>query len=74
MGPPRHRVADQHPELVISKQAIIEKLEGRAGPQARKLFEKFVRDLSVCGYVSFFEIGFHLFFVRITLLFQPVKD
>ena len=47
-------MADQHPELVISKQAIIEKLEGRAGPQARKLFEKFVRDLSVCGYVSFF--------------------
>ncbi len=28
-----------------SKQAIIEKLEQKAGPEARKLFEKFVRDL-----------------------------
>ena len=27
-----------------SKQAIIEKLEEKAGPEARKLFEKFVRD------------------------------
>jgi hypothetical protein len=27
-----------------SKQAIIEKLEERAGPKARKLFEKFVSD------------------------------
>ena len=28
-----------------SKEAIIQKLEEKAGPQARKLFEKFVRDL-----------------------------
>jgi hypothetical protein len=28
-----------------SKQAIIEKLEEKPGPEARKLFEKFVRDL-----------------------------
>jgi hypothetical protein len=28
-----------------SKQAIIEKLEERAGPEARKLFEKFVKDI-----------------------------
>ena len=28
-----------------SKQAIIEKLEERAGPQARKLFEKFIKDV-----------------------------
>jgi len=28
-----------------SKQAIIEKLEQKAGPEARKLFEKFVRDV-----------------------------
>jgi hypothetical protein len=28
-----------------SKQAIIEKLEEKAGPEARKLFEKFVRNM-----------------------------
>jgi hypothetical protein len=28
-----------------SKQAIVQKLEERAGPEARKLFEKFVNDL-----------------------------
>jgi hypothetical protein len=28
-----------------SKQAIIEKLEQKAGPEARKLFEKFVEDV-----------------------------
>ena len=28
-----------------NKQAIVEKLEQKAGPEARKLFEKFVRDV-----------------------------
>ena len=28
-----------------SKEAIIQKLEEKAGPEARKLFEKFVRDV-----------------------------
>ena len=28
-----------------SKEAIVKKLEERSGPEARKLFEKFVRDL-----------------------------
>jgi hypothetical protein len=28
-----------------NKQAIIEKLEQKAGPEARKLFEKFVKDV-----------------------------
>jgi hypothetical protein len=28
-----------------SKQAIIERLEQKAGPEARKLFEKFVEDV-----------------------------
>jgi hypothetical protein len=28
-----------------NKEAILQKLEERSGPQARKLFEKFVRDL-----------------------------
>jgi hypothetical protein len=28
-----------------SKEAIVQKLEERAGPEARKLFEKFVRDV-----------------------------
>ena len=28
-----------------SKQAIIEKLEQKAGPEARKLFEKFIKDV-----------------------------
>ncbi len=28
-----------------SKQAIVQKLEEKAGPEARKLFEKFVRDV-----------------------------
>ena len=28
-----------------SRQAIIEKLEQKAGPEARKLFEKFIQDV-----------------------------
>jgi hypothetical protein len=28
-----------------SKQAIVQRLEERAGPEARKLFEKFVKDI-----------------------------
>jgi hypothetical protein len=28
-----------------NKQAIIEKLEQKAGPEARKLFEKFIKDV-----------------------------
>ncbi len=28
-----------------SKEAILQRLEERSGPEARKLFEKFVRDL-----------------------------
>jgi hypothetical protein len=28
-----------------SKQAIVEKLEERAGPEARKLFEKFIKQV-----------------------------
>ena len=28
-----------------SQQAIVQKLEERAGPEARKLFEKFMRDV-----------------------------
>ena len=30
-----------------SKEAILEKLEEKAGPQARKLFEKFVNDVKM---------------------------
>jgi hypothetical protein len=40
-----------------SKQAIIEKLEERAGPEARKLFEKFVKDMAKLQAQREQEIG-----------------
>ena len=35
---------DEH-FMAINKQAIIDKLEAKAGPQARALFERFTRDI-----------------------------
>jgi hypothetical protein len=40
-----------------SKQAIIEKLEERAGPEARKLFQKFVKDMAKLQAQREREIG-----------------
>jgi hypothetical protein len=40
-----------------SKQAVIEKLEERAGPEARKLFEKFVEDMAKLQAQREQEIG-----------------